>query len=119
MTSKEPSDDLYTFTIKSSAKNKILAKLIITAGLIAITTHLSLQSAICQYEEGKNLTQEEYLKDFNDHKRELLKSEFRANPVVTCLSSLIMLSLLIGSYELLSLMLAIILGKMIKSTSRK
>jgi hypothetical protein len=61
MTSKEPfqqpSDDRDTFTITTSTKNKILAKLIITTGLIAFTSYWAFQSSTCRYEKGRGLTQ--------------------------------------------------------------
>ncbi len=108
-------NDIVTFSLKSSTISRLIARLIVTTSLVAVTSCFFVQNSTKEYEKGQSLTQEKYLKDFDRYKQNLLKSKnYTAIPIAS-LSSLIAISFLVGSYELLVLGIGMIIGKIIKS----
>jgi hypothetical protein len=118
MSSTEPlqqqSEDKVTFIVKNSTRSRFIAKLIITAGLVVITSYFFIQSSAKQYQKGRALTQESYLKDFEQYKQSLLKARDYTNIPLSSLACLIVISFLVGSYELLALVIGLMIGKIIK-----
>jgi predicted PurR-regulated permease PerM len=109
------SEEKVTFTVKSSTRSRFIAKLIITAGLVAVTTYFFTQNSAKQYEKGIALTQESYLKDFERYKQSLLRLEDYSNnlPFSSFVCFLVITSL-VGSYELLAFIIGLTIGKIIK-----
>lgn len=66
------------------------------------------------YEKGRELMQEKYLEGFDEYKGSLLSSKETANVPVATLVMFLMVSSLIGSYELTALLIGFIIGKLIR-----
>jgi hypothetical protein len=112
----QKADDIVTFSLKRSTASRLIARLIVTMSLAAITSYLLIQSFTKQYEKGQSLTQETYLKDFEKYKQSLLTGrDYTNNIPLTSFISLMTISFLVGSYELLVLGIGLIIGKIIKS----
>ena len=108
------SEDKVTFIVESSTRNRFIVRLIITAGLAVITSYFFIQSSADLNKKGTALTQESYLKDFEKYKQSLLKSGDYTNVPFSSFICLIMISFLVGSYELMVLVVGLIVGKIIK-----
>jgi len=113
--SQQQSEEKLTFTIRTSTKNRIMAKLIIFLFLTGCFNYFFSQQAAKEYEKGKELTVQEYLENFDEYKSDLIASKNYTNqPALTFFVSLIVVSFLIGSYELMALIIGFIIGKLIK-----
>lgn len=119
MNSPEPqepdSKEKLTFTITKSTRNIFLAKLLILLGLIVGGSYLFTQAGVQEYEKGLELTKEQYVEKFDQYKASLLNAkQFHDNPLLATFVVLIMVSFLIGSYELTALIISFIIGKVIR-----
>ena len=79
----------------------------------------SLSSALPQdgarkYEKGRELTQEKYLARFDEYKGALLNAKQYDNPALATFAMFLVVSFLIGSYELTALIIGLIIGKLIR-----
>lgn len=111
---QQETNDIVTFRLKSSTTSRLIARLIVTTSLVAVSSCFLSQTFAKEYEKGQALTQEKYLKDFDRHKQSLLRSG-DYNAPLTIFVSLILISFVFGSYELLVLGIGLIIGKIIKS----
>ncbi len=66
------------------------------------------------YEKGRELTQEKYLEGFVEYKGNLLSSKENANVPLATFIMFIVVSSLIGSYELAALIVGFMIGKLIR-----
>lgn len=103
-------DKHLTVTIPTSTKNKLIGKIlivIISSGLLGYW--YSIDSA-AKFEKGKQLTIEQYTANFSQYKAKLL-SPGRIPIPLGIFSVLIVLSVFLGLYELLGLLLGLSIGK--------
>ena len=108
------SEERLTFIVNRSTRNRFIAKLIILLGLTAFGSHLFIQDATQTYEKGLELTQEKYLERFDEYKGKLLNSKTYTNAPFSTFVMFIVVSFLIGSYELTALIIGFIIGKIIR-----
>ena len=111
---QRPSKESVTFRINKSSRNVIIAKIFILVGLTLVGSHFFAQNAAQQYKQGRELTQEEYIERFDEYKGRLLNAKQYDNPLVAGFAMLMVLSFLIGSYELTALLIGFLIGKVIK-----
>ncbi len=67
-----------------------------------------------KYEKGRELTQQEYLARFDEYKGSLLNAKQYDNPTLATFVMLIIVSFMIGYYELMALIIGLIIGKLIR-----
>jgi hypothetical protein len=103
-----------TVKIQRSARDMIIAKLIIFLSASILCSYWLTQDCSKRYEKGRTLTQETYLADFVEYKGYLLRSKENGDPVSTTLVSLIFMAFLVGSYEVASLIVSFAVGKIMK-----
>jgi F0F1-type ATP synthase membrane subunit a len=117
MNSLEPdrqSEHRMTINIKSSVKNQFIARTIL---IILLSTALGIfyaKDATDKYQKGSQLTQEKYLENFDRYKNSLMTDTSPQHPALAIFISLMMMSFLIGSYELASLAISLAIGKILK-----
>lgn len=114
-TPPQPPEESLTFIIKRSSRNVFFAKIIILLGLSLLGSYFFAQDGIRKYERGQELTQEEYLERFDEYKGALLNGKQQyENPLFSTFIMLIVLSFLIGSYELTAVIIGFLIGKVIR-----
>jgi hypothetical protein len=113
-TPQQPPEESLTFTIKSSRRNVFFAKVIMFLILTLAGGYFYGQEAAREYERGRELTREKYLEKYDEYKGELLSFKDTSNPIVSTFTILLVLSFLIGSYELTALAISFIIGKVIR-----
>jgi hypothetical protein len=111
---QQQSDATVTFTVRRSTRNRFLAKLILLLGLTAFGSHFFIQNAAKEYKKGRELTQEKYLARFDEYKGSLLNLKTYTNAPFSTFVMFIVVSFLIGSYELTALIIGLIIGKLIR-----
>lgn len=113
-TPQQSPEESLTFTIKRSSRNVYFAKMIIVLGLTLLGGYFFVKDGAQKYERGRELTQEKYLERFVEYKGALLKAKQYDNPILSTFVMLIVVSFLIGSYELTALIIGFIIGKVIR-----
>ncbi len=113
--SQQPSDENNTIKIGNSIKNQIIAKSILAIAFAIAIGIFYAKDATSKYEKGQQLTQEKYLKNFDLYKGSLMNGNAPQHPAAAIFVSLMMMSFLIGSYELAALAISLIIGKVLKS----
>lgn len=118
MDSTEPPQQLpeesLTFIVRRSTRNVFFAKMIILLGLALLGGYVFARDGAQRYERGRELTQEKYLKEFDDYKGALLRAKQYDNPVLATFVMLMVVSFLICSYELTALIIGFMIGKVVK-----
>ncbi|MEH2121612.1 hypothetical protein [Nostoc sp.] len=119
MNSTEPPqqrpEESVTFVISKSTRNVFIAKIVILLGLTLLAGYWFARESANKYEKGRELTQEKYLERFDEYKGALLNAkQYDDNPLFTTFIMLIVVSFLIGSYELTALIIGFIIGKVIR-----
>jgi hypothetical protein len=101
--------------IDNSARNTVIAKLIVSLGLTAFLSFFFISSSARDYEKGKELTRATYIAQFEEHKTELIsKGQYSNDRPLSVFTSLLVVNLLLGSYELVVLILGLLIGKLIR-----
>ena len=113
-TSQQHSEESLTFMVRKSTRNVFLAKIFILLSLTLVGGYLFAQDGAQKYERGRELTKEKYLERFDQYKGALLNAKQYDNPLLSSFVMLILVSFLIGSYELTALMIGFIIGKLIR-----
>lgn len=113
--SQQDSTESTTIKIGNSIRNKMIAKAIVTIALATAFGIYVAKEATSQYERGQQLTQEKYLKNFDRYKNSLIGTSGLQNPAASIFVSLMMMSFLIGSYELAALAIKLIVAKVLRS----
>lgn len=114
-TPQKPPEESLTFIIRRSSRNVFLAKIIILSGLTLLGGYFFVQDGARKYERGRELTQEKYLEKFDEYKGALLNAkQYSDNPLFSTFIMLIVVSFLIGSYELTALIIGFLIGKVIR-----
>jgi hypothetical protein len=72
------------------------------------------KTATENYQKGSQLTQGKYLENFDRYKSSLIAGNPPQHPAAAIFVSLIVISFLIGSYELASLAISLAIGKILK-----
>lgn len=103
-----------TFSIKKSSRNIFFAKIIILLSLTLLGGYFFAQNGARQYEKGRELTQEKYLERFDEYKGALLNAKQYDNPLMSTFVMFIVISFLIGSYELTALIIGFLIGKVLR-----
>ncbi len=111
---QQRSDENLSLVIKKSSRNVFIAKVIILLSLSLLGGYFFAQDGARKYEKGRKLTQEKYLEKFDDYKGTLLNAKQYDNPALATFVMLIVVSFLIGSYELMALIIGLIIGKLIR-----
>lgn len=111
---QQQSEETITFTVKRSTRSRFIAKLFLILGLTSFSSYFTVQSSIQEYKKGQELTEERYLADYNEYKTELLNAKNSTNPVSSIFVMFIAISFMIGSYELMALMIGLIIEKLIR-----
>ncbi|UKO99947.1 hypothetical protein [Nostoc sp. UHCC 0870] len=109
-----PSEESVTFSIKKSSRNAFFAKMIILLTLTLLLGYFYGQDGARRYEKGRELTQEKYLEKFDEYKGALLNGKQFENPLLSTFAAFIVISFLIGSYELTALIIGFLIGKVIR-----
>ena len=112
--SQQNLDSNITINIKDLVRNRLIAKIIVTSSLAIILGLSYTKSSQEKYEIGVQLTPEKHQKNFEKHKISLMSEYAPRNPVQSIFLTLIIISFLIGSYELVSLAISLIIGKILK-----
>ncbi|MBK1990378.1 hypothetical protein A0J48_023115 [Sphaerospermopsis aphanizomenoides BCCUSP55] len=107
-------EDSVTLTLKKSNRNIFIAKVLILLGLSVLGGYFLARESARKYELGRELTREKYLEEFVEYKGALLSAKRQDNPVLATLAMLIVISFLIGSYELTALIIGFMIGKFIR-----
>jgi hypothetical protein len=107
-------EESITITIPKSTRNALIARLLVILSLTGLCGYSVIKTSAAQYEAGQQLTQETYLAKFEEHKARLLNAKQMTNPAVVGLASFIVIAFLIGSYELMSLSIGLLVGKLIR-----
>jgi predicted PurR-regulated permease PerM len=110
----QPSDERLTFTIKKSTRNVFFSKILILLVLTLLGGYFFARDGSQKYEKGRELTQEKYLERFDAYKGGLLSAKQYDNPLLSTFVMLIVVSFLIGSYELTALIIGFIIGKVVR-----
>lgn len=113
-TPQQSSEESLTFIIKRSSRNVFLAKMIILLCLTLLGGYFFAQDGARKYERGRELTQEKYLERFDEYKGALLNTKQCDNPIFSTFIMFIVVSFLIGSYELTALIIGFFIGKVIR-----
>jgi hypothetical protein len=113
-TPQQPPEESLTFIIKRSSKNVFFAKMIILLGLTLLGGYFFTQDSARKYERGRELTQEKYLERFDEYKGALLNAKQYDNQLLYTFVMFIVVSFLIGSYELTALIIGFLIGKVIR-----
>jgi hypothetical protein len=118
MNSTEPpqpsSPETVTFTIRRSSRNVFFAKILILLGLILVSGQFYAHDNAKKYQKGRELTKEKHLADFEERRSSLLNFKQYESPIVATFIMLIYISILIGGYELLALVIGLMIGKVIR-----
>ncbi len=112
---QQSSDNNITIGIKSSVRNQLIARTIIVIILSSALGIFFAKDANEKYQKGSELTQEKYLKNFDRYKNSLMSGNAPTHPAMAILVSLMMISFLIGSYELAALAISLMIRKVFKS----
>ncbi len=118
MNSLEPDlqpDRNISIKIQSSVRNQFVARVILVTILSVVFGIFYANIATKNYQKGSQLTQEKYLKNFDRYKSSLMNDSAPQHPAASIFVSLIVISFLIGSYELAALAISLIIGKVFKS----
>jgi hypothetical protein len=119
MNSPEPnqqlSDKSITIDIKSSFRNQLVARTVLVILFSGALGIFYAQDATEKYQKGTELTQEKYVKNFDRYKSSLMSGNAPTHPVAAIFICLIMMSFLIGSYELAALAISLIIAKVFRS----
>jgi len=107
-------EEQVTFVLKRSTRNVWLAKILILLSLSFLGGYLFTQDGARKYEKGRELTEEKYQEKFNEYRATLLNAKQYDNPLFATFIMLIMVSFLIGSYELTALVIGFLIGKVIR-----
>lgn len=109
-------EDSISINIKSSIRNQFIARVILIILLSSAFGILLVKNATEKYQKGSQLTQEKYLENFDRYKSSLIgdNDNLHRYPPVTIFVSLILMSFLIGSYELAALAISLVIGKILK-----
>jgi hypothetical protein len=113
-TPQQHSDESLSFVVKKSTKNVFIAKVIILLSLSFLGGYFFAKDGARKYEKGRELTQEQYLARFDEYKGALLNAKQYDNPALATFVMLIVVSFLIGSYELTALIIGFIIGKLLR-----
>jgi|ERR671932_537326 hypothetical protein len=113
-TPQQRSDESLSFVIRKSSKNVFIAKVIILFTLSFLGGYFFAKDGARKYEKGQELTQQEYLARFDEYKGSLLNAKQYDNPALATFVMLIVVSFLIGSYELTALIIGLLIGKLIR-----
>jgi hypothetical protein len=113
-TPQQRSDESLSFVVKKSTKNVFIAKIIILVMLSFLGGYFFAKDGARKYEKGRELTQEKYLERFDEYKGALLNAKQYDNPALATFVMFIVVSFLIGSYELTALIVGLIIGKLIR-----
>lgn len=113
-TSQQHSNEHLSFVVKRSTKNVFIAKVIILVSLSFLAGYFFAKDGAERYEKGRELTQEQYLARFDEYKGTLLNAKQFDNPPLATFVMFILVSFLIGSYELTALIIGFIIGKLIR-----
>lgn len=113
-TPQQPPEESLTFIIKRSSRNVFFAKMIILLGLTLLGGSFFAQDGAQKYKRGRELTEEKYLERFDEYKGALLNAKQFDNPLLSTFTMLILVSFLIGSYELTALIIGFLIGKVIR-----
>jgi hypothetical protein len=108
-------EETVTITIKKLARNALLAKFIVVIGLTALFSHYWIKEASQDYEEGKKLTPQIYIEKYEEQKGKLLQSgRYAENQPLTITAAFIVIAILVGSYEVMVLVIGLLIGKLIR-----
>lgn len=108
-------DEKLVFVIRKSTRNTFIAKLFLLFSLTALISYVIIQQSAKEYEKGATLTKEEYIANFDKYKANLIyKDNLSSSHSLTAFVSLIIVSFLIGSYELLAILIGLLIGKFYK-----
>jgi hypothetical protein len=113
--SQQHSEESTTIKIGKLIKNRIIAKSILAIALATALGIFYAKDATSKYEKGQQLTQEKYIKDFDRYKNSLMNGNAPQHPAASIFVSLMLMSFLIGSYELAALAISLIIGKVLRS----
>ncbi len=115
-TPQQSPEESLTFIIKIKGVNRnvFFAKMIILLGLSLLLGYSVAQVNSRKYERGRELTQEKYLKGFGEYKGELLEAKRGDDPLFSTFITLIVLTILIFSYESTALIIGFLIGKVIR-----
>ncbi|MGF1493875.1 MAG: hypothetical protein ACFBSC_15765 [Microcoleaceae cyanobacterium] len=107
------SPDSLKITVPRFSRNTFIAKLSLVLIFSGVFGYYFQRQALINVERGQQLTRESYLEEFDQYRRELLNNEtYVNNPALGYIAMLIVLAVLIGSYELLSILLSLLIGKL-------
>lgn len=112
---QQPLDENITTSIKHPVRNQLIARAILIVLLSSALGIFYAKDANEKYQKGSQLTQEKYLKNFDRYKSSLTTNLAPKHPGAAIFVSLIMMSFLIGSYELAALAISLIIGKVSRS----
>lgn len=107
-------EDNFTLTVKKSSRNVLFAKVLILLALSITGGYFFAKNGAQRYEKGRELTQEQYLEGFDEYKGALLNAKQFDNLPFSIFVMLMVMSFLIGSYELTALIIGFMIGKVIK-----
>lgn len=109
-----PPEEKVTFSIRRSSRNTFFAKLLILLSLTVLAGQFFAQNGAREYEKGRNLTEEKYLEGFDEYKGALLEGKQYDDPLIATFVMFIIVSFLIGTYELTTIILGFLIGKVIR-----
>jgi hypothetical protein len=105
-------EESVTFVITKTTRNRFLAKIIILFSLSLLLGHAISQDNARQYQKGRELTREKYLENFETHKGKLMSTGDRIDPFLNIFIAFLAVSVLIGSYELATTMIALLASRL-------
>jgi hypothetical protein len=112
-TTSTSQEEHITIVLKRSTRNVLLTKLITAIALTAFFSSYFISLSAKQYEEGKNLTVETYAEKFEQHKVNLMSANrYASNIPLAVVASFITICFLVGSYELITLLIGFLIGKL-------
>ncbi len=113
--SQQNLDSSITIKIKNLSRNKLIAKIILASSFAVILGLFYNKNSQEKYEVGLQLTPAKHQKNYEKYKISLMSEYAPRNPATSIFIMLIIMSFLIGSYELAALAISLIIGKVFKS----
>ncbi|MBF2026375.1 MAG: hypothetical protein IGS48_06355 [Oscillatoriales cyanobacterium C42_A2020_001] len=103
-----------TIQITRSARNRLLARALVTLALGVLFSFYYAAAFTAQREKAENLTLEAYTENFENYKAKLLAGTDMPQALIP-VASIFVVAFLVGSYELLVFLIAWLLGKVLRS----
>ena len=108
------SEEVVNLTIHKSTRNLIIAKAFIALCLTCSLGYFYQQTSIKSHKKGRELTKTDYLSNYEIYRSELLKSPFSENLFLSTLLAFMVIAILIGSYEIATLAIYLMIGKIVQ-----